>query len=662
MKQFQSLVAVLCVLLVSAPGTYAQQKDTQQGTSQRDTTPRLEMERPHWYSPLVQKYEPKIVPPVNVSNTGRIESLLRAGQLYLSLQDTIALAVENNVDVEVQRYQFPLAQADLLRARAGSAIRGISTSTSAGSASAASPSLTSSTTGTSNFTSGGTTGGGTSGLSGSGAAGAGLSFDPALTGTLQWGHQSSPSQNTITTGTTAQILTNKLANFSLSQGFLTGATASLSYNNSLSFSNAILNNYNPFTVSSLDLQITQPLLQGFGIAINNRAIRIAKNNLQVADLVFQQQVINTVANVIQLYWNLVSFNEDVDVKTQALALAKKLYSDNQKQVEIGTLAPIEIVRAEAEVASREQDLLTAQTTVLQQETILKSALSRNGVASPAIADARIVPTDPIRIPEKEQVQPVQDLVEMALSSRPDLAQSRIQIDNSKISLTGTKNAMLPSINAFADLRNNALAGQLNTVAGANGLVPAHPFCGPTVTGPCADPFFIGGYGTVLGQLFGRNFPNYTVGAQLVIPLRNRSAQADVATAQLNLRQNELNVQKLINQIRVDVQNAVIAVSQAQARYQSAVKSRILQEQTLDAEQKKYALGSSTPFLVIQAQRDLATAKEAEVQAQAAYIVSKVQLDQATGQVLTHNNIEIEDAKRGQVSRPPSPLPVLEKNK
>src|ERR1043166_5859346 len=229
MKQFQSLVAVLCVLLVSAPGTYAQQKDTQQGTSQRDTTPRLEMERPHWYSPLVQKYEPKIVPPVNVSNTGRIESLLRAGQLYLSLQDTIALAVENNVDVEVQRYQFPLAQADLLRARAGSAIRGISTSTAAGSASAASPSLTSSTTGTSNFTSGGTTGGGTSGLSGSGAAGAGLSFDPALTGTLQWGHQSSPSQNTITTGTTAQILTNKLANFSLSQGFLTGATASLSY-------------------------------------------------------------------------------------------------------------------------------------------------------------------------------------------------------------------------------------------------------------------------------------------------------------------------------------------------------------------------------------------------------------------------------------------------
>lgn len=620
MKQIQPLVAVLCVALMAAPSTFAQQQDPPQDNSRHDTTPSVDLERPHWYSPLTHRYELRTVPPVNVSNTSRIDSLLRAGNLYLSLQDAISLALENNIDIEVQRYQFPLAETDLMRARAGSPINGVN---------------------------------GGAGLPGGGSTGPGFSFDPAFVGNLNWGHFTQPSANTVTSGVTSQITNQKLYNFGVTQGFASGATATLGYNNSNASVNSPFTLYNPSTFSSLDLQLAQPLLQGFGFALNRRAIRIAKNNLQVADLVFKEQVITTVANIVQLYWNLVSLKTDVEVRKKSLALSDKLYSDNQKQVQIGTLAPIAIVQAEAEVAARQQDLLTAETNVLQQETVIKNTLSRNGLASPAIAEAHIVPTDPIRIPDVEQIQPIQDLMEKAIDSRPELAQSRISIENSKINLAATRNLLLPSISAVADLRNNALTGSPNQLN--NRL-------NDPLLGTQLNPFFVGGYSNILGQLFGRNFPTYSVGLQLNIPLRNRAAQANMATAQLNLRQNELTVQKIINQIRVDVQNALIAVRQARARHQAAVKSRVLQEQTLDAEQKKFSLGTSTPYNVILAQRDLATAQESEVQAQAAYIQARNQLDVAMGSILDTYSIEFAEAKSGKVTKAPTPLPVLDKNK
>lgn len=663
MKQNQSLIAVLCVVLMIAPSTFAQQQsapppvssqsDSGQPENRPDMTPRLEAESPHWYSRLTNRYQTHIVPPVNVSNSRRLESLMRGGNLYLSLQDAIALALENNVDIEVQRYVFPLAEMDVMRAKAGSSISGLNGGSGLPAGGAGGPGGGVGGTGGGGATGvGGTGGGGVTGLPAGGASGPGFSYDPTFTGNLNWGHFTQPSANTITSGVTSQITNQKLFNFGVTQGFSTGGTATLGFNNSINTLNSPVSLYNPSTASLLDLAITQPLLQGFGFAVNNRAIRVAKNNLQVADLIFKQQVITTVANIVQLYWNLVSLMTDVDVRRKSLALSQKLYADNQKQVEIGTLAPIAIVQAEAEVATRQQDLLTSETNVLQAETVIKNTLSRNGIASPTILEAHIVPTDPIRIPEVEAIQPIQDLMEKALDSRPELAQSRIAIDNSKINLVATKNQLLPSLNAVADLRNNALVGQPNAL-------------NPNLNNPLfggLNPFFVGGYSNILQQLFSRNFPTYTVGLQLNIPLRNRSAQANMTTAQLLLRQNELTVQKLINQIRVDVQNALIAVRQARARHQAAVKSRVLQEQTVDAEQKKFALGTSTPYNVILTQRDLATAQLSEVQAQAAYIQARNQLDVALGAVLDAHNIEFAEAKRGQVSRLPSPLPVLEKNR
>jgi outer membrane protein TolC len=282
--------------------------------------------------------------------------------------------------------------------------------------------------------------------------------------------------------------------------------------------------------------------------------------------------------------------------------------------------------------------------VLQQETIIKDVLTRS--PDPAIASAHIVPTDSIKMPETEPIQPIQDLVQTAFASRPELAQSRLNLANSKITLTADRNALLPALNLFAEGTNLGQAGPVNTI----------PPIGSGLRAP--SPIFIGGYGTYLGQIFGRDFPDYRVGVQLNIPLRNRAAQADYAHDSLSLRQSEIDLQKQTKQIRTDVQNALIGLQQARARYQAASEQRVLEEQTLDAEQKKYALGASTVYNVIQIQRDLATAEGSEVTALSQYAHAKVALEVATGQVLGDYNVDLGEAQTGHVARPAAQPPVL----
>jgi outer membrane protein TolC len=261
----------------------------------------------------------------------------------------------------------------------------------------------------------------------------------------------------------------------------------------------------------------------------------------------------------------------------------------------------------------------------------------------------------LRIPDVEAISPIQDLVAMAIAARPEIEQTRINVDNTKIQLLGSKSQLLPQFDIVASAQNNALAGQANTVPD-----PLAASLTSVILRTPANPAFLGGYGTILSQLFGRNYPDYSVGFSLNVPIRNRSAQADVIRDELTLRQQEIRQRQQVNQVRVDVQNALIGLQQARAAYQAAQKSRILQEQTLDAEQKKYALGASTIFFVIQAQRDLATAQAAEVSALTNYNRARVALDSATGQTLASNNISLDEALKGRVAKPPSPIPELDK--
>jgi outer membrane protein len=627
MRRFQAPLSFVCTLLLIASSAFSQ-------TAIRIEPPKGGL---GW---LTRPYQQRTVSPINLANTNRLEALVRAGNLYLTAQDVIALALENNLDIEIQRYGPLLAREVTKRAKGGGILRSVGVGLAAGpqSVSLAGVSLTAS--------GGANTGNAGAGVSAQGGILTQLGppipvLDPQLNFFTQFAHTTSPQSNTQLTGTTALVQNTRTYQAQYQKTWDFGLNAALTYSSQRTQVNSAFFNLDPFTSGSLDLSITQPLLYGFGTAVNTRNIRVAKNNEKVTNLQFKQQVITTVSAVLNLYWDLVSFNEDLRARKDQLATAQQLFEDNKKQVAIGTLAPIEVTRAEAQVYASQQDLLISQTNLLQQETVLKNALSRNGVASPTLAEVHIVPLDKISVPQSDNLRPIDDLVQEALGARVEIAQNRINIESNKINLVGIKNSLKPTLNAFVGLTNHGLTGSQNPLSIP--FIPEEPRL-------AADPFLLGGYGNLLSQIVRRNYPDYSVGVSLNIPLRNRAAQSDYVSSQLELRQNELAFQKSVNQVRVDVQNAVIGLQQARVRYDSAVKARILQQQTLDADRKKYALGASTVFQVVTDQQTLAAAESAETQALANYSHARIAFDQALGTTLGVNQISIDEAMSGQVAR------------
>jgi len=588
---------------------------------------------------LTHPYQRREVPPINLANSDRLEALVRAGNLYLTAQDVIALAIENNLDIEIQRYGPLIAQENKRRADSGQALRNVGASVVAGpsSVSLAGVNLTAS-------------GGATTGAAGAGVGSGGgitlnlgpalLNLDPQFLFYANFQHATSPQSNTVLAGTTALTADSRTFEGQYSQNWDFGLYAQVTYFSQRLKVNSFEYPENPFTNGDLDLYVTQNVLNGFGRAVNGRNIRVAKNNEKVSDLQFKQQLITTISAVLNLYWDLVTFNEDLKAKKDELATAQSLYEDNKKQVQIGTLAPIEVTRAEAQVYSSQQDLLISQTNLLQQETVLKNALSRNGVASPTIAEVHIIPLDTIQIPEKDEIRPINDLVQESLKNRVEVAEDQINVDSKKIILVGIKNGLRPSLQVFAEVTNNGLTGVPNPLIGAN----------------IADPYLVGGYGNLLGEIFRRNYPNYSAGVSLNIPLRNRAAQGDYVTSMLDLRQTQLQLQKQINDIRVNVQNAVIGLRQARVRYDSAVKARILQQQTLDADKKRYTLGAATVLQVVTDQQTLAASETTEVEDLANYSHARIAFDQALGTTLDVNHVSVTEALSGRVARP-SVLPA-----
>ncbi len=575
--------------------------------------------------------ERRIVSPAKLSNSPRLESLVRAGNLYLSVPDVIALVLENNIDIAIQRYGPLLAREVLRRTQGGGPIRSIGTPIYPGPSSVSTLGVNVSAIGLAE-TGGVGSGGGLVPAYGTIPP----PLDPSLVVYAQFQHNTSPESITLLNEVSSLVDDSRTFELQYGQQFVTGTAAYLTYISSRTSWNSPTFVLNPYTTGYLDLNVTQNLLQGFHIAVNNRYIRISKNNLKVTELQVKLQVITTISAVLNLYWDLVSFNEDVRIKEQALATTQKLYEDNKKQVAIGTLSAIEVTRAAAEVSAAKENLLIAQTNVAQQETVLKNALSRNGAASAWLDDVHIIPLDHIVVPEKEDLKPIAELVEQALDKRPEIQRTRINIQSAIINIAGTKNALLPTLQAFIDVNNQGLTGVPNALANGTAGVP--------------DPFLVGGYGNLLGQLFRRNYPSYSAGFSLNIPFRNRIAQSDYVADQLALRQDELQLQRTVSQVRVDIRNSVIELQQARARYETAVATRALAEQSLAAEQKKFQFNESTIPLVVQAQRDLAADQSAEVQAMANYTHAKIAFDEAVGQTLDVNGISMEEAASGQVAR------------
>jgi outer membrane protein len=602
------------------------------------------------FSGFLKRYLPSYQPQTDFSNSGRIESLMRAGNIYLSLADAIALALENNLDIEIHRYDRRQAETDQLRASAGALLRFQSNSIRAGFSSASSGVL-----GGALGTIGGGGGGGGSQsgiLSGFTIQAAGSNIpnlEPLAFVSYGSTHQTRPLTSSFTTGTNYLVSAARTLDYGIQKSFLTGTQVSFDWVQQRLFQNAPLNDFNPSLSGSLQLSIRQPLLQGFGYATNKRAITIAKNNLTVADLNFREQVMATVKNVVDLYWDLVTFNENLKSKEKALEIAQRLYEDNKKRMAAGAIAPIDIVQAEAGMQTAQLDLRGAKTQVLQQEMILKSTMTRTGVDSMTIIDAHIIPTDHIDLPGVEQIQPIQDMVAEALESRPELQESKINLENSRINMKGVKNAMLPGLDVFVDLQNNGLAGQVNALPVPSGF-PARPG---------VNPYFLGGYGNIYGQVFNRNFPNYSVGFNFNVPLRNSAVRADMIKNELDYRQAQIQEKQQENTIRLNVVNARIALEQAREAYDTAVKARRLQEQNFAGEQRKYQLGTSTFLNVALVQRDVVTAQSNEINALNQYIRARTNMDLVLGRILEANHVDLQEAYTGQVKRPPTPLPVLD---
>jgi len=544
-----------------------------------------------WFPNVTGPYSPLSVPEPVLTNAPRIEQMIQSGKLSITLEDAIDLALENNLDITIQRYAPWLAEANILRTLGGGTSRGS--------------------------------------LSVLGNVPA-LNFDPLVTSTLSTDQRLIPTNNPLTAGTGTTATTfgtlnthTQVVNFQYSQGFHTGTSFSGTFDNTRGSSSSPLNFFSPFVTSTFIVSANQQLLNGLSLLANERNIRIAKLNKNFADQAFEQQAITSVTAVANAYWELAFARGNVDVALHQVELANKLYSDNKKQVEIGTLAPLEIVQAEAQVATANQALIVAQTTLLQNQLTLLNLVTKDPTA-PALRNLEIITTDTAEVepPAVEKI-PMEDAIKEAVTKRPDVLEAGTSLKADDVNIRATKNALLPVLNISGFYSTQGLGGDRTKT-----------------------PVTVSGFGAAASDAFSAKYPEYNAALSLTVPIRNRQAQSDNATALLSERQDETRYRQVVNNAAIDVRNTQIVLEQARVTLAAAAKTRDLDQQTLDAEQKKYQLGTSTLFNIVSDQNTLASAASAEVRARMNLAEAKVNFDRAMGRTLEVYNITIADAKSG----------------
>jgi len=640
------LAVVLAMTLVAGPISPAFAQDTPQNpsaappkTSSAATPISLGTAKYHFthaprpFPNLFAPYQPIKVEPTSIANSPRIEQLIHDGKLELTLQDAVELALENSVDIAVQRYYPWIADVGALKASSGSSGYGTPGAAIAASSANIAPFSTSTT-----------------------------SYDPLLTSSVSFDDRKTPINNAFTSGvgiaaTAASIVIHTSTyNTQYSQYFPTGTSMAVTYDNTRSSSNPTANFFNPYVQSSIFLSFNQNLLSGFGLTVNRRNIIIANNNRKVADLAFAQQAITTVTNTVTAYWELVYARENVKVQQQAVAVSEKLFNDNKKQLEIGTMAPLDVTRAEAQLATDRQNLIVAQTVQLQDEQNLKNAITRNPL-DPRVVNVEIIATDKPTTPEQIEAPNFEEALREAFAKRPDLLEQEYNLKNAAIDVRATHNALLPTATLSAQYGTVGLAGNSqqtltsHTIAGTTPLVnsagqPLNVFLPVTVVDTSKTNF--AGFSDAMSSVFHNNNPDYAVQMSINIPIRNRSLQADNQRSMLVQRQLETQMQQLKNAALLDVRNTYIALQQDRARVEAAGKARELQQQTFDAEQKKYQLGASTVYNVILTQRDYVAAQGTELRALADLVEAKANYERAVGRTLEVNRVNIADARTGEV--------------
>ncbi len=657
-NRLRALAAVMLTLAAGAPTGVSQQigagsKGPDKAASQLPPAPQPVLTQPlslratahdysrpfaTWISNPLKVYLPTSIPKASFANSVRLGDLVKNGKIYLSLSDAIALAIENNYDIAIARYDLDIADTDILRTKAGATPLGVPTG------------IVSNTLGSASSTAavGGGPGGTTGGSGGAGAGASGLTLttsgagpapenlDPTATAAIQFDRQRAPSTSFFTGGTSS---TNDY-NFSVSQGFVTGTNFQVAFNNTYATSSNPVTQFSPELYSSFRATITQHLLQGAGIWLNKRFMYQALNNRRITDASFRQQILYTVNQVETIYWGLVQAYEDVQAKERALQQSSQLLADDQKQLQIGTMAPLDVVQAESTVATDKQALISSQNSLNYQQQIIKQAIARN-LNDAVLSAAPVIPTDRVTIQEiPEEKQPVEALVQDAFKSRPELEEAVLTLRNDEITLKGARNALLPTFDIFGYLQGQGIGGAINR----------HLNCNFYPGGIC--PKGDTGYGTAFTNAFNNSAPDKGIGFNITIPIRNRTAQATQERSLMEYRQAELRLEQLYTQIRMQVVNARYALTNDRAAVQAAIAARDYNQQSLDAEEKKLKLGASTTANVLMQQRNLANAEDQLNSAYATYAKDRAGLYQVLADTLQHYGINLGDAAAGKVSTAP----------
>ena len=596
---------------------------------------------PNFFAP----YTVHNVPQAGFSNAPKLEEMIHDGKIMLSMNDAIAIALADNLDIAIARYNLPIADTEVLLTKAGAGNLGVPTGLVSGTPGGGGIAALA---GASGSGAGGTSAGvGGVGLGASGFVGSTFatgpnedSWDPILQGTLQKSHAISPSTSSfLNQGATIIESNTTTGNFAYTQGFSYGSLLTVAYNNSRTTTTSPVSSLSPLLSSNFTMSVRQHLLQGWGWAVNRRFLIIAQDTKRNTQESFRQQIQSTVSQIEDIYWDLVAAYEDVKVKERSLALDQKTLSDNKKQVEIGTMAPISVVQAESAVATDQQNLLTSRTTLQLEQLLMKNAITRNMVAGSDLTKAEVVPTDTVVVPEQEENYDVEALIQRAFENRPDFIEQKINLKDRLLSIKGANNILRPSIDLIGFYGASSIAGGQN------------PLCTPK-TG-CITPVASTGFGDAFTNLFNSSAPDKGVAIQINIPLRNRVAQATQVRSQLEYRQAELQFKQIQNVLAINIRNDVFTLQQDRAKIMAAREAQTFAEQNLDAEQKKYALGASTSFNVMSMQAALAIAQESTISAEINYAKARVTLDLDTAQTLENNHIVIGEAVTGNIKTQPN---------
>ncbi len=595
----------------------------------------VDLDMPRSHNPF-NPYTADRVPEPVLTNSPRLDRLIRDGKLFLSLKDAIDLALENNLDLAIARYNLPIADTDLLRTRAGGSFRGVNTGVVQGTPGGGIGGFGAGAPGAG---AGGTTGG----AGGAGAGAAGLvqstlgtgtpvaSYDPSVTVNAGIEHLTSPLSNFQVYGIPSLQLNTTQVNANYTQAFPTGTTVSFEFDNNRQTTNSPNNILSPALNSYYRFSIQQQLLAGFGFGPNLRYLHIAKNNKKISDIAFKDQVIATVTQIENIYWDLVSAYEQARVNEQSLAFANQTLENARKQLQLESIPEIDVMKAEAEVSRRDQDLTVARTNLQLQESLMKNALTKS-LDDPALEEMPVVPTDRMQKTsdntDSETTEPILDLIAEGLKNRPELLETDVDLTNRQISRQAARNALLPTLSLVGFYGGTGLAGL---------VTPGNTASVPTdLTGSWQNAF-------------NNSSPDYYVGLSLNIPFRNRVAKADQYRSELEYRQAGVRKEQLKKQIRIEVRNAQYALEQSHARVGSARKARDLAERTFEITKKEQELGAGSTYQTMTAQRDLSVAELDLVNAMTTYEKAKVELDRATGATLEHNGVLIQDAVSGKVT-------------